>query len=41
MRCSRQATSEKCVEVVDTSVHTLELHVLLDTESAGAKGPAN
>ena len=41
MRCSRQATSEKGVKVVDTSVHTLELHVLLDTESVGGKRPAN
>ena len=37
LRCSRQATSKKGVEVVDTSVHTLELHGLHDTESAGAK----
>ena len=41
MRCSRQATSEKGVEVVDTSVHTLELHVLLDRKSAGVEEPAN
>ena len=32
---------KKVVEVVDTSVHTLELHVLLDTESASAEGSAN
>ena len=41
MRFSRQATSKKGVKVVDTSVHTLKLHVLLDIESAGAKGSAN
>ena len=41
MRCLRQATSEKGVEIVDTSVHTLGLHVLLDTESASAEEPAN
>ena len=32
---------KKGVEVVNISVHTLELHVLLDTESVGAEGPAN
>ena len=41
MRCSRQATSEKGVEVVDTSVHTLELHVLLDAKSVSAKETTN
>ena len=41
MWCIRQATNEKGVEVVDTSVHTLELHVLLDKESADDKGPIN
>ena len=28
MRCRKQATNEKGVEVVDTSIDTLELHVL-------------
>ena len=37
----RQATSEISVEVVDTSVDTLELYVLLDKESAGVEGPVS
>ena len=41
MRCSRQTTSEKDVEVVDTSVDKLKLHALLDTESASGEGPTN
>ena len=41
MQCKSQATNEKGVEVVDISVHTLELHVLFHKESAGAKEPVN
>ena len=29
----------QCIEVVDTSVHTLKPHVLFDKESVGAKKP--
>ena len=31
----------KGVEVVDTSVHTLELHIIFDVKSAGPKEPSN
>ena len=41
MLCKRQATDEKGVEVVDTSVHTLELHILLDKESDSVEEPIN
>ena len=33
--------AKKGVEVIDISVHTWGLYVLLDTRSAGAKEPAN
>ena len=41
MRYSRQAINGQGVEVADNNVHTLELHMLLDTESASSEGPAN
>ena len=41
MQYSRQATSKKGLEVVDTSVHMLELHILLDSESIGVEEPTN
>ena len=37
----RQTASEKGVEVADTSAETLELHVLLDKESASIEAPVN
>ena len=42
LSCDAQGKPQaKNFKVIDTSVHTLELHVRLNTKSVGAKGPAN